>query len=401
MIKGFGLGSLTIKITLAFLVVAVVGVGVVALLVSRATTTEFQDYLQHTRMMQEAIGVPGSMMSGMMRPLGAVERGFLDAMRNSLWLAGAIAVGMAVALSLFIARRLVAPLRQLTHAAKRVAAGDLSQRVAVSSRDEMGDLAGAFNSMAQALQRNEELRRHLVADIAHELRTPLTVLQGNLEAMLDGVVEPTPANLASLHNEILLLSRLVADLGTLSLAEAGRLELHRAPGNLAALVERTVAASEAQAQERGIVLSLEMAKTTPPVLMDQDRVSQVLRNLLSNAFRYTPSGGSVRVQVSPSQDGVGMMKVCVADTGSGIPAEEVPYIFDRFYRADKSRTRATGGSGIGLAIVKQLVEAHGGRVWAESVPGKGSTFHFTLPVAKDAAFQARAIGQPSLATRKE
>lgn len=398
MIKDFGLRSLAVKITLAFLLVAVVGVAVVAFLVSRATTTEFLGYIEHNRLMQQMMRDPWEGLGG--RPLGAPEQGFLDAVRNSLWLAAAIAVAAAVALSLLIARRLVAPLRQLTHAAKRVAAGDLSQRVEVPSRDELGDLAGAFNSMAQALERNEELRRHLVADIAHELRTPLTVLQGNLEAMLDGVIKPTPANLAALHDEILLLSRLVTDLGTLSLAEAGKLELHRMPGNLAALVERTVAASEAQAQERGIALSLEMADSNHPVLIDQDRVSQVLRNLLSNAFRYTSAGGSVRVHVGSNPDGAAMMKVSVADTGSGIPTTELPYVFDRFYRADKSRSRATGGSGIGLAIVKQLVEAHGGRVWAESVPGRGSTFHFTLPIAKDTGTPAAALSAPASSASK-
>lgn len=373
--------SLAWKLSLAFVVVAVVGVGIVALLVGRVTQSEFGSYLEHTQRMR---GMIGPAMRGMMaQMMGTAEQQYLQAVNNALWLAGAGAVAVAIVVGLFLAHQIAAPLHALTAAAKRIARGDLSQRVALEGRDEIGELAAAFNTMAEALGRNEELKRHLVADVAHELRTPLTVLQGKVEAMLDGVVKPTPPQLAALHEEILLLSRLVADLRTLSLADAGQLELHRSPTDLGALIRGAAAAAEPQAQAKNIALSLELAPGLPPAAVDPDRIGQVLRNILSNALRYTPEGGSIRIAAatSPGHDGASQITVSLSDTGAGIPPEELSRVFDRFYRADPSRARGTGGSGIGLAIVKQLVEAHGGTVWAESVLGRGSTFHFRIPAS--------------------
>jgi signal transduction histidine kinase len=274
--------------------------------------------------------------------------------------------------------------------------------VEVESEDEIGELARTFNTMAESLARAEELRRQMVVDIAHELRTPLSIIQGNLEGMLDGVLPLDPEQVASVHEETLLLSRLVADLRLLSLAEAGQLKLERSETNLGALIRSVVDRLRPQAQAKGVALETELPASLPILSIDADRISQVIGNLVSNALRYTPAGGAVSVQCSVNSDQLTVnskqwsvsseqiaddklitdhwLLITVTDTGSGIAPEDLPHVFDRFYRADRSRNRATGGSGIGLAIVKQLVEAHGGRVWAESELGKGSRFSFTLPL---------------------
>lgn len=379
--KNLQLNRLGVKLSLAFLGVAVVAVALVAYLMNNFTSQEFIGYLGMQQMMQQMMG-PGGMMGGgigsMMNPLGTAEQDFLKAINRSLWLAGLIAGAAAVAIGLIITRQIVAPLQRLTRAAHRIAAGDLSQRVPVESKDETGELAASFNTMAEALSKNEDLRRNMVADIAHELRTPLAVLQGNLEAMRDGVIKPTSEHLDSLHHEAQSLSRLVDDLGTLSLVEAGQLKLRLEPGNIGEVIRRVVSGMENRAQQSGIALSASVPDSLRGVAMDADRIAQVLRNLLGNALRHTPAGGSIIVTAQPSLQSSKEILVSVADTGQGIPPQDLPYIFERFYRVDRSRSRSTGGAGIGLTIVKQLVEAHGGRVWAESTPGKGSTFFFTL-----------------------
>ncbi len=312
---------------------------------------------------------------------------YLDAVGRATWIAGALAVLVAVLLGFVLSRRITSPLRRLTLAAGRVAAGDFSQRVEVRSKDELASLATAFNTMAESLAKTEEQRKRLFSDVAHELKTPIAVIQGNLEAIADGVADPTPERVASLREETALLTRLVTDLRDLSLAESGQLKLHPQPMDLADLVKGTVVGVQTRAEERGVEVAASAEEGLPPVLADPDRVGQVLRNLIANALRYTPGGGSIRVsagldgQAGHAGMGARFAQVSVADTGSGIPPEDLPHIFDRFYRVDKSRARASGGTGLGLAVVKQLVEAHGGRVWAESELGKGTVFHFTLPAA--------------------
>jgi len=226
----------------------------------------------------------------------------------------------------------------------------------------------------------------MVADVAHELNTPLSVIRGNLEAMLDGVVPLEPEQIASLYEESLLLSRLISDLRDLSLAEAGHLKLQLAAADVNCLLRRAVDRLQPQAQAKGIVIRLECEPALPAVLADADRIVQVVGNLLSNALRHTPRGGVISIGARTLVNGKGRslpatVEVVVSDTGAGIPRESLPYVFDRFYRADPSRSRATGGSGLGLAIVQQMVQAHGGRVWAESREGQGASFHFTLPCA--------------------
>ena len=310
---------------------------------------------------------------------------YLDAVGQATWIAGGLAVVVAVLLGYFLSRRITLPLRRLTLAAGRVASGDFSGRVEVRSKDELASLAAAFNTMAESLAKAEEQRRRLFSDIAHELKTPIAVIQGNLEAIADGVADPTPERVASLREETALLTRLVTDLRDLSLAEAGQLKLHPQSTDLGELVKGTVVGLQTRAEERGVEVAASAEEGLPLVLADPDRVGQVLRNLISNALRYTPSGGAIRVsagldgRTGRSSQGARFAQVSVADTGSGIPPEDLPHIFDRFYRVDKSRSRASGGTGLGLAVVKQLVEAHGGSVWAESELGKGTVFRFTLP----------------------
>jgi signal transduction histidine kinase len=367
--------SLSFKMTLAFVVVAIVAVGIVGFIAYRVTASEFGAYLSHADMMNGMMGQNGSAVS---RAMGQPEQAFLSAVTIALWVAGFGAGGLALILGFFFARKIVAPLRRLTVAAEGISQGNLAQRVEVKGQDEVGKLAEAFNQMAQDLSRNEEVRRNLLADIAHELRTPLTVVQGNLEGMLDGVVDPTPEHIASLHEEVSLLSRLVSDLRDLSLADAGQLHLQLVRANLAELVEKALARVQAQADEKGIGLKRDLPGNLPQASLDADRIGQVITNLLTNAVRHTPAGGEITVRVR-KDEAAGAIRVSVVDTGSGIAPQDLPYVFDRFYRVDKSRARSSGGSGIGLAIVKQLVEAHHGRAWVESTPGKGSTFSFTLP----------------------
>jgi signal transduction histidine kinase len=231
--------------------------------------------------------------------------------------------------------------------------------------------------MAETLSHDRELRQNMVADIAHELRTPLSVLQANIEAMQDGVLEASTESLASLHQETSMLARLIDDLRILSLAESGQLEFHPRNTDLKKLSSRIIEVMGLQFSSKNIDLALEVSDSLAQVFVDPDRIEQVLRNLLSNAYLYTPEDG--RVMLKLITDGEDVV-ASVTDTGAGIPPKDLPHIFERFYRVDRSRTRRTGGSGIGLAIVKQLVEAMGGRVWATSEASKGSTFFFRLPI---------------------
>lgn len=307
----------------------------------------------------------------------ASEEVFIGSVNRSLLLAVMAAGLAAVLLTLALSRRILGPVEALTAAARRMEKGDLSQRAEVQSRDEVGELARAFNAMADGLARLETLRRNMVTDVAHELRTPLSNVRGYLEALRDGLTRPSPALIDSLYEEAMLLSRLVDDLQELALAEAGQLKLVRQPVALAEIVEQVVSIFQAQTTAKGLTMRADLPADLPPANADPERVGQVLRNLLDNAIAYTLPGGEIIVAARTVGSEV---EVSVRDTGIGIASEHLPYVFERFYRADKSRARTTGGAGLGLAIVKQLVEAHGGRVWAESEPDQGSRFSFTLPL---------------------
>ena len=315
-------------------------------------------------------------------PSAALANNFLAALNRGVLLAIVIAGLVAILLGALLVRQIIAPLRNLQSAANAIAAGDLSQRVRVTSGDEVGDLGRAFNQMAETLEQDELLRRHMMADIAHELRTPLTVIQGQVEALLDGVFPFTPEQLAPIHDETILLSRLVADLRELALAEAGQLTIQRSPVDLADLIGRVAAAVEPAAAEKGVALSLDIHPGLPTIPADADRLSQVLHNLLSNSLRHTPPQGEISLRAGYNPDDQHHVWLEVHDTGEGIPPKQLPYVFDRFYRADPARSRGTGGTGLGLAIVRAIIEAHGGRisVASDGMPGHGSTFTVYLPV---------------------
>ncbi|MEV0901981.1 ATP-binding protein [Actinoplanes sp. NPDC049802] len=289
---------------------------------------------------------------------------------------GAIALLLAAAVgTALIARRVSRPVRLLTGASLQLAAGRLDVRVPTSGQDELARLSGAFNAMAEALQRSEERQRRLVADVAHELRTPLSNLRGYLEGLADGVVEPSPELFASLHEETLLQRRILDDLQMLALAEAGALGYAPIPVDLPELVETTVTAHRAVAQNAGVELVVD-APHPLEVYADPDRTRQVIGNLLTNAIRYTDAGG--RVEMTVVRDGPEAV-LTVRDTGVGMSADEVSRVFDRFWRADPARQRATGGSGLGLTIVRRIVADQGGEVTASSEPGLGTTFTVRLP----------------------
>jgi signal transduction histidine kinase len=284
---------------------------------------------------------------------------------------------LALVLTLALSRTILGPVEGLTDAARRMEGGDLTQRVTVASRDEIGTLAKAFNGMAESLQRSESMRRTLITDVAHELRTPLTNLRCQIEALQDGLQPADGVAIRSLHEEVLLLSRLVTDLQDLALAESGQLPLNRSRIAPADAVDRAVAAMRPLAASRGVTLVSD-ARSAAVVEADWERLGQVMRNLLSNAVTHTPAGGTVTVSAC---DEGRMVVFDVRDTGIGIAPEHVARVFDRFYRVDASRARATGGAGLGLAIVKQLVEAHGGKVSVDSAPGRGTRVTFMVPAA--------------------
>jgi signal transduction histidine kinase len=288
---------------------------------------------------------------------------------------------LAGLLALRVFRGVATPLADLMAAADAVAKGDKGARVPVPAHgpDEFANLARSFNRMAQELQRANLQRLNLTADVAHELRNPLHIIQGNLEGILDGVYDPTEGCILATLEEAKLLARLVEDLRTLSLAEAGELPLRREALDVAELLGDVGTSFSGQAEVAGLELLVDVAADLPTIYGDVGRLEQVLNNIVANALRHTHSGGTVTLEADHAGDGV---YIVVRDTGEGIPVEELPYIFDRFWRGDRSRSRADGsGSGLGLAIARQLVEAHGGQIEVRSRPGSGTTLVTKLPLA--------------------
>ena len=344
---------------------------------------------------------------------------FAEAVNNSLTLSGLAAGAVGVLLVLALSRRTLGSVGRLTAAARALGQGDLTQRVAVKGQDEIAELGHAFNAMADALEDAQRQRRSLVSDVAHELRTPLANIQGHIEAMQDGLLQPDADTLDTLHRQALYLSRLVSDLRLLAETESSDLQLIRQPESLPDIVARVAASFRPRAEAGGVTLRSATNSggnnngngdgdgQLPRLNIDRVRIEQVVGNLIDNAIRHTPPGGQVSISVSrcPAPDRIGdgdsnsdsdgnakcdgvsasiaaaAIRVAVSDTGAGIPPAALPYVFDRLYRVDPSRDRATGGAGLGLTIAKQLVEAHGGTIWAESAPGAGSRFGFDLPAS--------------------
>jgi signal transduction histidine kinase len=307
---------------------------------------------------------------------------FLASVNRSILLSVAISGVIALILGALLFIQIMSPLRRLNKALGAIEQGDLSQRVEVRSQDELGRLSQSFNQMTDSLERSETQRQRLLVDVSHELRTPIAVIQANLEALLDGVLPLDGEQVATLYDETLLLNRLVDDLRLLSQAEAGQLKLNLQETDLAALILKLAERFKVQAKENGIRLEIDLPPGLPWLWIDGVRITQVLNNLVGNALRYTPPEGFIQIKAEAMKGGV---RISVTDNGSGIPAADLPFVFDRFYRADPSRTRVSGGSGLGLAIVKQLVEAHGGKVEAFSPifdqaggNGGGTKIEFTL-----------------------
>ena len=282
--------------------------------------------------------------------------------RSLIW-AGLAAGAAGIVIISLTTQRTLAPVHTLTRAAVALGRGDFSMRVPVKGRDEVGELGRTFNNMASQLEDAEAVRRSMTADVAHELRTPLSNLQGYLEAIKDGLIEPDAETIASLHSQVLHLSHLVEDLRLIAMMEAGALRMDMTSGDLGDIADLTVDSFMPRANERDIALALTRSSDLPEISVDQTRIRQVIANLIENAISYTPEGGRVDVDVTA---GPGEVALCVTDTGPGIPGDELEYVFDRLYRVDPSRSHATGGAGLGLTIVRQLVEAHGGTVSAES-----------------------------------
>jgi two-component system sensor histidine kinase BaeS len=315
---------------------------------------------------------------------GEMNQLFLNAVHRYLIWATLLALTLAVALSFLLTRKVLRPLSQMAEVTRRVAAGDYSARVPVASSDEVGSLAADFNRMADSLARVEQLRKTMVADAAHELRTPLTNVRGYLEALRDGVLPPSSDTFEMLHSEVLRLVRLSESLLELARADAARADLRLEEVSLRSLVEEAIALGEPKFRRKGLVVEQSLDEGVSRVTADPEKLRQVLRNLLENAWQYSSRGGRVSVTAQRADDSV---RLTFANPGEGLSAEDIPFIFERFYRADKSRSREHGGAGIGLSIVKELIEAHGGHVGAASSDGE-TRIWVSLPL-QGSAFVSR------------
>ncbi|MES0359396.1 MAG: ATP-binding protein [Anaerolineales bacterium] len=300
----------------------------------------------------------------------------LNRLTRAAYIAAGVAIGFSVVLALILSTRLIKPVRALTQAATSLSEGDLTRRVEVHGEDELAILGQTFNQMAAALENAEETRQAMTADIAHELRTPLAIQRAHVEALQDGVYPVTDENLQPVLEQNILLTRLVEDLRTLAQADSGQLQLEKIPTNFLSLVERILDRFKPQAEVRNIKLQFSSQGECQPLNLDPGRMEQILGNLISNAIRYTPDDGWIKVILECSPE---RATLSIQDSGPGIPDESLPHIFERFYRADQSRSRIKGGTGLGLAIARQLTEAHGGILTAANNPDGGALFKLTLP----------------------
>lgn len=353
---------------------AVILVGVITL-IAAAQIIVPAAFSRHVREMEHAMHTAG-VQSDLAQMEADLFANFQSAFNEVLAVAAVSSVLGAVFAGYFISRRVVTPIQQITKASGYIANGHYSERVEATGNDELAQLATSFNRMATRLDQTETIRRDLIADVAHELRTPLTGIKGLMEGLIDGVIPAEADTYQQVYREADRLQRLVNDLQELSRVEANAVQLIRRPLNLLALIRQITIRLLPQFEEKGVLLTLNLPAVLPAVSADEDRISQVLLNLIGNALQYTPSGGNVTVSADYRHRRV---EVSVADTGIGIPAEHLPHLFTRFYRVDKSRSRAGGGNGIGLTIARHLIEAHGGTI--EAVSGganQGSVFRFSL-----------------------
>lgn len=368
------------KLLISYVVVIVVGIATLALAAESVAPAAFNRHMVGMQtMMREGLS-PGMDLQQMELDL---FDSFRVALTEALILAAGGALVTAVGVSIFVSWRVVTPIRRMMQASRRIAAGYYHERVPVTSEDELGQLAHSFNQMAQALEQTEVMRRDLIANVTHELRTPLTSIKGYMEGLIDGVLPAQPETYQQVYREADRLQRLVNDLQELSRVEAGAFQLDCQPLSMADLIRQTMSRLRPQFEEKGVILTLNLPTQLPAVKADEDRLNQVLLNLIGNALHYTPPGGTVTITANtPDSARNRHMVITIADTGIGIPARHLPHIFTRFYRVDKSRSRTGGGSGIGLTIAKHVIEAHSGSIWVESRgEGQGTAFSFSLPLA--------------------
>ena len=367
--------SLGGKFLLSYLLIVLVGVATLLLVTFALAPTLFQAQLMPILQTH-----PNTLTTNeaSQRILGD----FLGTLFAALAVAAIAATVTSLAISLFVARRITGPLQQMTQASERISAGHYAERIEIApvhATDELGQLASSINALAVALEQTERRRLEVIGNVTHELRTPIATLEGYLEGLLDGVIEPTPRTFAMLHTEAGRLRRLVDDLQELSRAEARQIPLSLQPISPQRLVQSALEPLEEQFAEKGLQLQIDAPENLPPVMADPHRAVQILTNLLVNALRYTPAPGRVEVAVSREKTKVAFR---VSDTGVGLSPEQLAHIFERFYRVDTSRSRAFGGSGIGLTIAQSLAHAMGGEIWVDSVGlGQGSSFTLTLPQA--------------------
>jgi len=361
------------KLLATYLAVAAVCLGVVIGITRQLTISIYSNHIHHMEQ-----GGMGARMSQIMAT--DLNDAFEDALNSSLIWGGAAAVTIAVILSLIISRRITGPIHGMAEVTGRIAEGDYSSRVKVRSKDEIGALAESFNSMAESLGESQRMRRELMANIAHELRTPLTSISGYMEGLVDGAVPATDETYELVHREAGRLSRLVDDLQRLSRAESGQERLDIVELRIEPVLQRVFLRLEPQFHDKGVSLKHSPASSSLALLADEDKLDQVLTNLLDNSLRHTDSGGIVTVAAAPRD---GFVAITVADNGAGISAIDLPHIFERFYTVDKSRSRERGGTGIGLTIAKSYVETLGGSISAESEAGAGTTMTVLLPVAPE------------------
>jgi len=377
------------KLFISYVIIIVVGV------VSLAVTAELHTPTAINRHMAEM----APMMGGNMGMMTDLTESFTQTVNEVLLVAASLAFVTAVLVSTFVTRRIVKPVQEMKQASQRIASGCYDERVQVSGEDELAELGRSFNRMAQELAQTEERRRQLIGDVAHELRTPLSSIKSVMEGLQDGVLRSEPETFANVEQEVNRLQRLVRDLEELSKAEAGQIQLEKEQIKPAELVETAVARLRPQFADKQVSLDTNIPSDLPAITIDPERMTQVLLNLLGNALQYTPSGGRVTMQCSVDGNPNSVigerlsvndqlntdhcLLITVTDTGIGLTADQIAHIFERFYRVDKSRSRAGGGSGIGLTIARHLVEAHNGRLTATS-PGlnQGSVFTVTLPVIR-------------------
>jgi len=376
---------LGLKLFASYFLVIVIGMGAI-FIATRFTVP--RSYLRHLSFMEQNLGTGNGNGMGMMgqgfgQGGGMMSQFYQDyqaSFNESLIVAVIAATLVALIASLIISRNIVAPVRSMTNASGRIAEGHYDERVALQGNDELSQLARSFNQMAEQLEQVESMRRQLIGDVAHELRTPLTAIKGSAEALMDGVLPASDETYLQIHAEAERLSHLVDDLQELSRVESRATQLDIHPADSTALIQTVTKRLQHQFDEKRVTLTSSLPHDPIIVLADGDRVIQVLTNLIGNALQYTPENGTVTVSIERDKNEA---HISVRDTGFGIPADQLTHIFDRFYRVDKSRSRAHGGSGIGLTIAKHLVEAHGGKIWAESAgENKGSVFVFTLPLAR-------------------